>query len=338
VEERRKRDEQRLPPVGAIPEQSNRKAITFSASRKGPLDLDPDPLDDPFDPEQADLYSRMRNQLNQLKETIPSQERHQINDSVDDFLAQPANWRDVQFKKVLWLCGNSMRNILAQHDAARNDPEPHHAKLPPPVAEAFRRPVETWNIFVLGDSNLRELDAYRLGPQEQEEVRNALLAAMPVANAAAEDRHITTPKAAAVIKTSISLTNSPSNNIHSRQVQEVTSRTWQNLIVQILRGAYRVAQDIQDPRTDDAKELVKEYKAGIYKKLGEWTVIGAATAATATAVAVGTTTYMYSIPFFEFVVSHGPSLKAYLAITFQNVQLTNIIDAIAAIRARLTSQ
>jgi hypothetical protein len=110
------------------------------------------------------------------------------------------------------------------------------------------------------------------------------------------------------------------------------------LIVQILRGAYRVAQDIQDPRTDDAKELVKEYKAGIYKKLGEWTVIGAATAATATAVAVGTTTYMYSIPFFEFVVSHGPSLKAYLAITFQNVQLTNIIDAIAAIRARLTSQ
>jgi len=57
--------------------------------------------------------------------------------------------------------------------------------------------------------------------KKQEEVRNALLAAMPVANAAAEDRHITTPKAAAVIKTSISLTNSPSNNIHSRQVLEV---------------------------------------------------------------------------------------------------------------------
>jgi len=167
----------------------------------------------------------------------------------------------------------------------------------------------------------------RLGPQEQEEVRNALLAAMPVANAAAEDRHITTPKAAAVIKTSISLTNSPSNNIHSRQVLEVTSRTWQNLIVQILRGAYRVAQDIQDPRTDDAKELVKEYKAGIYKKLVNGPLseqLPRRLRRQSPSVQRLTCTVFR---FFEFVVSHGPSLKAYLAITFQNVQLTNIIDA-----------
>jgi len=110
------------------------------------------------------------------------------------------------------------------------------------------------------------------------------------------------------------------------------------LIVQILRGAYRVAQDIQDPRTDDAKELVKEYKAGIYKNwvngpLSEQ--LPRRLRRQSPSVQRLTCTV---IPFFEFVVSHGPSLKADLAITFQNVQLTNIIDAIAAIRARLTSQ
>jgi hypothetical protein len=129
------------PPVTIIPEQ-NLQAIGFGPTRRGPLDLVTDPPRDPFDPEQTILYQRIRSQLKQLKETIPSQERTQIDPALDDFLDQPENWREVEFKKVLWLCGNSIRTLLTQHDAVKDDPEPHYSKLPPAVAEALRRPVQ----------------------------------------------------------------------------------------------------------------------------------------------------------------------------------------------------
>ena len=132
------------------------------------LDLLPDSFDQVIDPEQAELYARTRNQLVQLKEEIPSQERAQVNLVIDDFLDQPANWSDVKFKKILWLCGNSLRNALAQHDAVKDDFDPHYRKLPRIVAETLRKPVETWNIVALGDQTLRDLDAQRIGPHERQ--------------------------------------------------------------------------------------------------------------------------------------------------------------------------
>jgi hypothetical protein len=46
----------------------------------------------------------------------------------------------LNLKEVLWLCGNSLRTLLTQHDAVKDDPEPHYSKLPPAVAEALRHP------------------------------------------------------------------------------------------------------------------------------------------------------------------------------------------------------
>jgi hypothetical protein len=120
------------PPITIIPEQ-NLQAIGFSPTRRGPLDLVSDPPRDPFDPEQTSLYQRIRSQLKQLKETIPSQERTQIDAALDDFLDQPENWHEVEFKKVLWLCGNSIRTVLTQHDAVKDDPEP--------TIPSFHRPL-----------------------------------------------------------------------------------------------------------------------------------------------------------------------------------------------------
>ncbi|WP_167380635.1 hypothetical protein [Bradyrhizobium arachidis] len=73
-----------FPPITAIPDQ-NEKAITFRPSRRGPLELLPDPPRDPHDPEQSQLYVRIRQQLSKLKEDVPSQERAQINDALDHF-------------------------------------------------------------------------------------------------------------------------------------------------------------------------------------------------------------------------------------------------------------
>jgi len=136
------------PPVTIIPEQDLKQAIGFSPTRRGPLDLVLDPPRDPFDPEQMMLYQRIRSQLKQLKDAIPSQERVQIDPAIDEFLDQPENWHEVEFKKLLWLSGNSIRTLLTQHDAVKSDAEPHYSKLPPSVAEALRRPVQAWNVFL----------------------------------------------------------------------------------------------------------------------------------------------------------------------------------------------
>ena len=104
--------------------------------------------------------------------------------------------------------------------------------------------------------------------------------------------------------------------------------------MQILRGAHRTAQELQNPTSDAAIEFVKEYKSGIYKKLGEWTVTGAALGTGGAAML----TYYYGLPFFEFVVAQGPLLKAYLADTFQNPQLMQIVDAIDRVRGKMLEE
>lgn len=81
-----------VPPIEVIPEQDPKSAIAFRPSRRGPLELLPDPPKDPHDPEQSQLYFRIRQQLQKLQADIPSQERAQIDDALEDFLAQPASW------------------------------------------------------------------------------------------------------------------------------------------------------------------------------------------------------------------------------------------------------
>jgi hypothetical protein len=56
-----------LPSITWIPEQSQRKAITFRTTRRGQLDLDADPPQDPYDPEQSILYTRIRSQLKTIR-------------------------------------------------------------------------------------------------------------------------------------------------------------------------------------------------------------------------------------------------------------------------------
>src|SRR6478736_8757131 len=144
-----------------------------------------------------------------------SQERTQIDDAVDDFLSQPASWQQVEFKKVLWLCGNALRSILAQHDAIKDNPDPHYSKLPAAVAEALRRPVKAWNVFVLGDLDLVDLDAKRLGPQEQQSVVNDIATARPIAESAAADRNITTEKTAKVLDAGLHAASITADNINA---------------------------------------------------------------------------------------------------------------------------
>jgi hypothetical protein len=323
-----------VPNVDIIPQQSA-TAIYFTSAVQGPLAIAPDRAELSVDPEQLELYARLRRQLNDILHDFPTQEIGQIAVPIDDFLKQPATWTGVRYKKVLWLCGNALRYVIAQHDSVADDPDPHYAKLPPVLAEGLRRSVETWNVVVLGDTTLRQVDAQRLGPQEREHTTAQLELAEPVIEAAVSNRLITNSEAATAIEKTLAQANVTADNIHKKQAEILARETSQNLVGQILRGAHRIAADLCDPRTDEARNFAKAYKAGIYNKLGQLTVAGSAAVAMSAGATAIAGIYFYATPFFDFVVTQAPLLKAYLAIAFQNPQLVQMIDSMIAIRNKI---
>lgn len=322
------------PPIEVIPEQDLTSAIGFRPSRRGPLELLPDPPKDPHDPEQSQLYLRIRQQLERLQADIPNQERAQIDDAVSDFLAQPASWQQVEFKKVLWLCGNTLRNTLAQHDAVKDDPEPHYSKLAPAVAEAMRRPVEAWNVFVLGDPDLVNLDAKRLGPQDQQSVVSDIETAKPIVQSAVADRNITTEQTAKVLDAGLHAASASADNINTRQAQQVVAATFKNLITQLVRRAYLTCLAIAEPKTDEDRIFAFEYQKGIARGAGT----GLGRVAVGTAVAAAAIALPHAASFFEFVVQHAAAIRGYIAIAFQSPQLTQVIDAIEYVRVKITAE
>jgi len=313
-----------LPPASVIPEQDERRAIAFRLSSGGALDLKPDKSASALDPEQAQLYSRLRSQLLKIKEDIPSQERQQIDAIIDDFLDQPRDWEQVEFKKILWLCGNALRTCLASHDAVSTLQEPHYSKLPLGVAEALRKPVETWNVFTLGDEELIELDAGRLGPKEQAATIENLQAARPILEIAAADRAITTDRAGKALTTSLKIADSSRSDLNTKQAQDLAERTSRNFIAQLFRIARKTVDEITDPKTDEANQLQTEFKRGVANQTGKTTVIAAA-------ALVATSAW----PVFEFVAAHADQIRVYLAAAYQNDQMIHILNAIEMARTRV---
>jgi hypothetical protein len=320
------------PTLEVIPEQDLTSAIAFRPSRRGPLELLPDPPKDPHDPEQSQLYLRIRRQLERLQADIPSQERAQIDGAISDFLAQPASWSQVEFKKVLWLCGNALRNILAQHNAVKDSPEPHYSKLPPAVAEAMRRPVESWNVFVLGDDDMVDLDAKRLGPQEQLSVASDIKTARPIVEGAAADRNITTEQTARVLDASLHAASTTADNINARQAQQFVAGTFKNFITQLVRRAYLTCLAIAEPKTDEDQALATEYQKGIARGAGS----GLGKVAVGTAVAAAAVALPHAVSFFEFVVQHAAAVKEYFAVACHSPQLAQVVETIEYVRLKLS--
>jgi hypothetical protein len=119
TELRQKRIAFLFPSIDSLPKQIENHAIRFCVSAGGPLDILEEKEESPHQ-EQRYLYERIRRQIQRIKDTIPSQERFQIDAALDDFLDQPENLGDVKSKKVLWLCGNVLRRILAKHDLVQD--------------------------------------------------------------------------------------------------------------------------------------------------------------------------------------------------------------------------
>lgn len=322
----------KLPSASSIPDQNRTSAVSFTENVEGLLDLSPDRPSKPNDKEQNLLYKRLRTEVEALKQRLPSQLILQISNEADDFLRQPDEWSNVEFKRVLFCSFDSLRVKLELHDEVKNDPEPNEYKLSPEVAAALRTPMSVWAIFIEGDEALAALEARRPRPPERRHVHQAVSAAKPLLVAAANDPTIVTPRAAEAI---LIVSKAPEEKTESDIIirsQTMTNETSRNLVSQLLRRSYLATQRMLDPKTEQDNLLAGEFDKGLAKSAGELTAKGTAAIATAAAAATATAIASHSSPIIDFVVSNASAIKEFIAISFNNPHLLQIVDAISSIR------
>jgi hypothetical protein len=166
---------------------------------------------------------------------------------------------------------------------------------------------------VQSDQDLAQLDAQRLGPQEQVEILKHLAAAEQLIAKAAADRNTTTERAANALTSTLRAANDSNSNINTRLAQDLADRTSKNFLSQILRRAYLLRDAIVNPDSEAAKTLTLEFIKGASSAAGG-----------ATLLFLGS----HAISFFNFVAMNPALVKHYILVTFENLQMTEIVDAI----------
>jgi hypothetical protein len=163
------------------------------------------------------------------------------------------------------------------------------------------------------DQDLAQLDAQRLGPQEQADILKHLVAAEKFITLAVADRNITTERAAKALTSTLKAASNSDNNINTRLAQDLVDKTWKNAFSQILRPPYLLRDAIIDLDAETAKKVALEFVKG-----ASYTTGGAA------AIFLGS----HTLSFFEFVATNPDSIKEYILVAFPNLQMTEIVDAI----------
>ena len=301
--------------------KSNPIGIQTTKAIDGPLK----PIGDgksKHDPEQNALYEEMREQLQQLLDNTPSQILGDNKQLIERFLSHPANFNEVDLKKMLWLHGNRLRNLLARHDQAMQSDDMHFNKLAPEFSEALRDPLETWNVLVVGDPILRQRDQERLGPRERDEINIELIAANPFLEKAKDNRKIIDPELAIIIELEQEIAEQAVQNIHNDQATVLAAASNRNIAAETLSGAYKTARNLSDPKTSKMQKAIGVFSAAF---------IGAAGVATFDGVTVGLSN---GWQYVEFIALNSELFKDYLSIAFSKSDFSGHVDYIVQVYRR----
>ena len=301
--------------------KSNPIGIQTTKAIDGPLKPIGDGKSKP-DPEQNALYEEMREQLQHLLDNTPSQILGDNKQLIERFLSHPAIFNEVNLKKMLWLHGNRLRNLLARHDQAMQSDEMHFNKLAPEFSEALRDPLETWNVLVVGDPILRQRDQERLGPREREEVKTELVAASPFLEKAKDNRKIINPELAVIIELEQEIAEQAVQNIHNDQATVLAAASNRNIAGEALSGAYKTAKNISEPKTSEMQKAVGDFKTGIY------------TAAGAAAFGVAAAGLWNGWQYVEFIALNPELFKEYLSVAFSKSDFSGHVDYIVQVYRR----
>jgi hypothetical protein len=202
-----------------------------------------------------------------------------------------------------------MRRRLKAHDtAAASAADPTDpAILSRSVAELLRDLVDTYNVFIVGDLNGRELDQVRLGPRERSEANEIVKLAATITEAVLVSEGLATAVAVEALAEQVDAARTAPSGIDGDQAVDLSRKTASNFVVELLRSAYARARA-------EPGFAWNEYRAGVYRGLGTVTAAGLAS---------------WSV--ISFVSNNAQALKTFVELTFHNPTLLKIIDVVATI-------
>jgi hypothetical protein len=300
-EEEEEEEEEAPPDIAEIPRQTP-AASQFVVNQQGELDLLPDPPTK--DDAQSELYLEVRYKALALS-SLGHNQLADVAEPVSRFLAAlPEDYGGVSIARI-WSRGNTLRQRLNAHDSAGATTDPTDpAILSRLVAAMLRDLVESYNIFIIGDAEGRQLDQLRLGPQERVQAQALIDLAAPIAAAIQESIGLATASAKETLREQFEAARSAPPNTNGDQSIELSRRTTGNAVVELVRSAYR--RLLAEPGF-----ALKEVRAGVYRAIGQ----GMANA--------------YGHQVVEFVVTYAGNLKQFVLHMFQNPTLAKIIDMIS---------
>jgi hypothetical protein len=302
-------------PLASLAEESlptqTAGAAVFQPSAAGTIDVaPPTPADRLTETDEVrDFYSETREKLDELI----SLGRNLLGDRLDRASRRlqsrmPEVMSDAT-ERLVWSSGNSLRSILAGHDAVAADYDPHPDKLDRGVVERLRDAVDTFNQLAVADPALRHRDAGRPGPQEHQRTLSEIEVVEDAIEAAADDRNITTRQAGAQLTENAAIAKEAGSSLTNRLAVELSRDTDRNFVAGIVTSAYGMLRRLPVLARGEGGFISKEYFSGFYKYAGGATALGLAGAA------VGAYHIRWEI--IEFIVSNADQFRLYAAYAFE---------------------
>jgi len=299
-----------LPAEASLPVQTSRAAI-FQPEPTGIIGVaPPTALDRISDTDEVrDLYGETREKL----DALISLGRNMLGDRLDrtSRRLQSRMPEDVSeaVERLVWSSGNTLRSILAAHDAVRGDRDLHPDKLDNGAAERLRDAVGTFNQLAVADPSLRRRDGGRPGPQEHARTLDEIKIVVEVVAEAASNRNITTQPAGEQLSENATIADEAGASLVDRLAVELTRDTDRNFVAGMVTSAYGMLRRLPALARGEGGFISKEFFGGFYKYTG-----GAAAVAVAGAAVEA---YAIRWEIIEFIVSNADQFRLYAAYAFE---------------------
>jgi hypothetical protein len=290
------------PDTGAIIPPQASGGSQFRLDESGRIDLVPDPPAN-TDERQQELYNELRRKTFDLSALNPNL-LGDLSAPINVFLgALPENIEAASITR-LWSRGNTLRRWLGAHELAVGSTEPSEpARLPPLVAGHLRDLVDTFNSFINGEPEGRELDQARLGPQERDAAHAIVNAAVPIIEGLRTSPGAATEIAAQALTEQMEAAQGAlsTTGVNSDQAVELGVKTSSNFVAALLRGAW-----------GEAATASEKFRHAVYTTAGA----GAAWLA------------WQHLPSIQFIVHIAAELRVFVGAAFRNQALMHIIDVV----------
>ncbi|MGA9600875.1 MAG: hypothetical protein WBS22_11610, partial [Methylocystis sp.] len=312
-----------LPAEAEFPEQRS-AAAQFTEAGLGPIDLKPDPAssEPSLRDEQREHYDEARRKALDLQALGGNYLSDELRVALEDlFLRFPEKLEEVNSIDGLWHRANRLRKILQAHKAAEErfreavkrggrQPDPDPATLDTTAAGKLEDFVESYNVFIVGDSKGRELDRKRLGPGERERDEKALAEVAPAIEDLQKEPQVATIAASEELVELTQTAQSAPQGLAGDQDVALARDSIGNAFVALWRKARRAWSELDEVSKIALGGLI----AGAAKHEGE-------------KLAVAIENFVGG-PILHYVVRWAEEMKQFAMALYNNPSVQQLLDAI----------